>query len=82
MAQPDDELVPVFIPSLTVLLLHFEQKKGKPLTEAEVLSIRDNATIVMMHRSGADELATSRGYDDLDPERAWEEWQGVRRQLA
>ncbi len=26
-------------------------------------------------------VTAQRGYDDLDPERAWEQWQSVRTQL-
>jgi hypothetical protein len=70
----DDPLTPVFIPALIVLLAHLEKESGRPLTEGEVLSIRDNGTCVMMPTSKAIELDTSRGYNDIDPEKCWEQW--------
>ena len=69
-----DPLIPVFIPALVVLLVHHEKEKGSPLTEAEVLAIRDNGTCVMMPTSWAIELDRTRGYNDIDPERCWEQW--------
>lgn len=52
-----------------------------PLTADEVLSIRDKAACVMMSTSQAARLAESRGYDDIDPENCWYEWQMLRREL-
>lgn len=69
------DLVPEFIPALIVVLTHAEQQKGAPLTEAEVLEIRDNATCMMSPRSMAQAMAEKRGYADLDPENVWAEWQ-------
>ncbi len=74
----DDELVPVFIPALVLLLHEGERAKGSPLTEDEALAIRDNGTCIMLRRSAADAMAESRGYPDLDPEDCWEQWQVVR----
>ena len=69
-----DPLIPVFIPALVALLIHHEKQKGVPLTEAEVLSIRDKGTCVMMPTSRAIELDRKRGYNDIDPEKCWEQW--------
>ena len=52
-----------------------------PLTADEVLSIRDKAACVMMSTFQAARLAESRGYDDIDPENCWYEWQMLRREL-
>jgi hypothetical protein len=60
------------------MLAAFEKRKGEPLTEEEVLSIRDESTVLVMEVSRANELAESRGYTDIDPERYWEEWQELR----
>jgi SAM-dependent methyltransferase len=76
---PSDDLVLVFIPALAPLLLRAEQLKGSPLTEAEVLRIRDKATCVSMTREQARKIEEERGYADLDPEEAWAEWQQFRR---
>ncbi|MDF9716239.1 hypothetical protein INN71_11505 [Nocardioides sp. ChNu-153] len=80
--NPDDlgdDLVLDFVPALVAVLLATERAKGEPLAEAEVLAVRDGATCVRVPRSVAAALAEQRGYDDLDPERVWEEWQAVRR---
>jgi len=50
-------LVPVFIPSLVSVLLKHERDKGTPLTEDEVLAIRDKATAVMLPSSAVNEVA-------------------------
>ena len=76
-----DPLIPVFIPSLVSVLLGREKAKGSPLTEAEVLEIRDRGVCMMLRLTEAAKLAKSRGYDDLDPEQCWEEWQRARKDL-
>jgi hypothetical protein len=77
----DDPLIPVFMPSLLVLLAHDEAAKGSPLTRDEVLAIRDQAETVMLNRSKLIEITARRGYRDIDPELAYEEWQIVRAEL-
>ena len=57
-----ENLVPVFIPALAVLLLNLEKQKGSPLIEREVLEIRDKAVVMMIERSRAEEFAALRGY--------------------
>jgi hypothetical protein len=77
--NPDEEqLVPVFMPALVLLLLHAEKLKGEPLTEDEVLRIRDNAICVMTRVDVARKQDESRGYRDLDPENCWHDWQQHR----
>ena len=78
----EDELVPVFIPNLGVLLLNLERQKGSPLTRDEVISIRDEAIVIMVRRSVAEHMADERGYDDLDPENCWEEFLALKEVLA
>jgi hypothetical protein len=77
----DDDLVLEFTPPLLALLLAAERSKGGPLTEEEVVGVRDGATCVRLRRSTAEAMAEQRGYADLDPERCWEQWQVVRTQL-
>jgi hypothetical protein len=79
MAEP--QLIPVFIPALVAILLNAERKKGSPLTEQEVLDIRDGCVYMMMPVEHAIALDAQRGYNDIDPERAWEQWQEARAQL-
>jgi uncharacterized protein YegJ (DUF2314 family) len=76
------DLIPVFVPALGAILIAAEDKKGRPLTNEEVLSIRDNAACIMMTVDDAIKLADSRGYDDLDPENCWYDWQMLRRELG
>jgi uncharacterized protein YegJ (DUF2314 family) len=72
---------PVFIPMLGAILLAAEDKKGAPLTEAEVLSVRDSAACMMMTPEHAAALAATRG-NDLDPENVWFDFQALRRALG
>jgi uncharacterized protein YegJ (DUF2314 family) len=76
------EQIPVLIPALGAVLLAAEDKKGEPLTNDEVLSIRDNGACIMMTHSDLAKLAKSRGYDDIDPENCWYDWQMLRRELG
>jgi len=76
-----EALIPVFMPTLVSVLLRHEREKGSPLTEPEVIAIRNNSVAVMLPRSAAIEIAQKRGYDDIDPEQCWAEWQRVRIQL-
>lgn len=80
MAEP--QLIPVFIPALVVLLHNLERKKGSPLTEQEVLDIRDKGVCMMLRVEHAIALDEKRGYNDIDPVRAWEQWQEARASLA
>ncbi len=82
MTDNDDELIPVFVPALGAVLINAEDKKGEPLTPDEVLSIRDNAPCIMMQNDVARQMAESRGYDDIDPENCWYDWQQLRRALG
>lgn len=75
----DDPVVAVPIPPLVTLLVALEKQKGAPLTEAEVLKARDGAVCMTMPRSGAWKMAEQRGYQDLNPETVWEEWQDFKR---
>lgn len=78
----EDPLIPVFMPALVVLLTNLEGQKRSPLTEDEVLDIRDRGACVMLPRSTAAKLAATRGYDDIDPESAWQAWQVFRDSLG
>jgi hypothetical protein len=73
-------LVVIPIPPLITLLQQQEALKGAALTEAEVVGIRDRAICMTMSRSRAEQLAAQRGFSDIDPSRAWEEYVRVRPQ--
>ena len=77
----DDELILAPVPALVSVLLNLERQKGSPLVEAEVIEARDNAACIAMPRSAHEAVVSARGYQDIDPERAWEEWQNIRASL-
>lgn len=81
-AEDDQDLVIVFIPALSPLLLEAENLKGSALTNDEVVRIRDNAVCVAVPRDVARAITESRGYADLDPENCWHQWQLLRREVA
>ena len=76
-----EKLVPLFMPKLAQMLYYAETEKGSPLTEAEVIAVRDNAVAVMVRESAALAMAEKRGAD-IDPENVWLEWQAVRKELV
>lgn len=77
----DSELVLYFVPSLVATLLNRERTAGRPLTEAEVLAIRDDCPVVALREETARLAAKERGYPDIDADRCWEVWQEVREEL-
>jgi hypothetical protein len=72
------KLVLTFIPALITVLLNQEERNGSPLTEQEVLEIRDKAIAVALPTEVALQIAESRGYQDIDPDHCWEQWQRAR----
>jgi hypothetical protein len=77
----EDRLIIYPMPSLVATLMNREQSKGSPLTEDEVVSIRDSAPSVMATKEQAAKVDEARGYLDIDPENCWAEWQRARVQL-
>lgn len=77
----DDRLVIMPMPALVAVLLAKEREKGSPLTEAEVIAVRDAAVCVMTPHDVVARIAEKRGYGDIDPERAWEDWNAIRPSL-
>jgi hypothetical protein len=65
-------------PSLVATLLNRERAQGAPLTEEEVIQIRDSCPAIVLTREDAKRMDESRGYLDIDPENCWAEWQRVR----
>jgi hypothetical protein len=70
--------VPVLVPSLVSQLLAAERAKGQPLTRSEVESVLNDSPAMAMAPADAAKLERSRGYADIEPELAWEQWQLVR----
>lgn len=78
----EDDLLLTPVPALVAVLLAKEKEKGEPLTKDEVERIRDQAECIAMPRDARKKVDESRGYLDIDPERAWEEWQNARTALV
>lgn len=78
----ENKLVLTFIPALVSVLLHRENEKGSPLTEQEVFEIRDKAVVIALPEEEAAAVARERGYQDIDPNRCFEQWQEVRTELV
>jgi len=77
-ARPQAELHLLFVPSLVAVLTALEKKSG-PLTRDQVEeATRQGSCIAVAHRH-AREMERTRGYVDIDPELAWEQWCVVRR---
>jgi len=75
------QLVICPMPSLVATLLNREKAKGSPLTEAEVIEIRDGCPSVAVPIDVLAKMDAERGYKDIDPERCWEQWQEARKSL-
>jgi len=73
-----DEMTEVYVPALVAMLLRAEELAERPLTKDEVIRIRDNASVVTYPLSLMPEFLAQRGYHDLYPPEAWEEWQLYR----
>ena len=48
-----------------------------PLTEAEVVEIKNSCPSVAVPIAVVETIDAERGYKDIDPERCWEQWQEV-----
>jgi len=77
----EDDLIITPVPALVAVLLSKEREKGSPLTREEVEDITDKAVCIAMPRHARKKVEESRGYEDIDPEHAWEQWQQVRKDL-
>jgi hypothetical protein len=72
------KLTPVFVPSLVAMLLAAENKAGRALTREQVEAIRDESTCIAMKPRDAQQMERQRGFADLEPTLAWEQWQTAR----
>lgn len=72
------KLVPMIIPSLVAMLLNKERQLGRALEPQEVSKLVEQSPCIAMERAHALELEKSRGYADIEPALAWEQWQLIR----
>jgi hypothetical protein len=70
------------MPPLVAILAAEESSKGRSLTRSEVEEIVASSPAVAMNPRHAQAVERSRGYADIEPELAWEQWQIVRRELS
>lgn len=81
-ASSDAKTVKVYLNPLHAMLGAAEKKKGSPLTEVEVLHIRDTTVAIDMTPAQAEKFYASLDAQmpigRLDPARLWEQWQEVR----
>ena len=75
MRDPGERLVSVPIPSLVSVLIGRADEKGSSLTAEEVVDAAENCSAIIVTARMRYEMALERGYHDLDPDDAWEEWQ-------
>jgi hypothetical protein len=73
-----DGLVLLFIPSLAALLARAEELKGSPLTEEQVIRIRDASQVIVSPPQPTAAVEQRREYADVDPANPWESWQAIR----
>ncbi|QIM64268.1 hypothetical protein A4G17_01765 [Frederiksenia canicola] len=60
------------------MLVNAEKEKGFPLTQEEVMKIAEDCTCIRMNYSDFIELSENRGYQDISPEYAWEDWLAIK----
>lgn len=82
-ANPENEpMVKVYLNPLLMMLVAAEKNKGSPLTEQEVLAVRDSTASIDMPASKAAVFYSSLDarvpVPRLDPDRLWVEWQEIR----
>src|SRR5262245_32537643 len=84
-AKPEEPKVIVFLNPLAILLAADERRKGSPLTEEEVLRVRDQAACTVMTVSQAEKFYAALDAKcpiiRLDPNNLWAEWQAIRDQV-
>lgn len=62
------------VPALVAMLTRAEQLTGKPLTEEQVLKLRDASPAVVVEAAMAKAVEDGRGYTDLGPADVWLGW--------
>ncbi|MBS2026021.1 MAG: hypothetical protein JST92_26780, partial [Deltaproteobacteria bacterium] len=75
------QVVLTAMPTYVSIVVAAERKKGSPLTRNEVEAVVAECMTIAMDPKHAAELERSRGYADLQPELAWEQWQIIRATL-
>ena len=66
------------MPALSALLLAAERAAGRALRREEVEALTEKATAIALDLDDSNALERTRGYTDIEPRLAWEQWQIVR----
>jgi hypothetical protein len=74
----ESEPLIVIVPSLVSVLLAAEANHGRALTRPEVEALVNASPAIAMHAVDAAVVERERGYADIDPGHAWEQWQVFR----
>lgn len=77
LCTKENDRVAVIIPTLASILDQAERDKGEPLTEAEVISIRDRAPAIQMDRGDYIQWMSNR-VRDIDPADVWAQWRAYK----
>jgi hypothetical protein len=77
---PKDTVL-VYEPPLAQTLGRYERGEGRPLTQQEVLYLRDTEFCRFVSRDEARAIEAARGYADVDYENVWESWQQLRAEM-
>ena len=72
------ELAIVIMPPLVTQFMAAERSRGRPLTRSEVESLVKDSPAIALEPAVALELERAAGYADIEPGRAWEQWQLIR----
>ena len=75
--RPQTEFHPLFVPPLVDVLQAIEDKSG-PATRGQVEETVRRGTCMAVEHGEARALERARGYVDIDPQLAWEQWCVVR----
>lgn len=77
----DDQPIFVHTPALVCLLLSAEKTKGSALTREEVENITDAGICMACTPAMIAKMVEGRGYEDINPRYAWEQWKEARLDL-
>lgn len=76
--KSDEPLAPVVAVNLADVLRRMEKSKGAPLTEEEVLAVRNEVPFIMLPREKADEFVAQWQGDYINPASPWNAWQALK----
>ncbi len=82
LAEDFKDKVLVYEPPLAQTIGRYERGEGRPLTEKEVLYLRNTEFCRFVSRDEALAIEQARGYPDIDHKNAWEAWRQLRAEMG